>query len=380
MTEALLWILAGVASYVVTTLVAAQIALHAPMRRRNYRALDIPTAGGIAVLAGLILSAGAIGFVKALSRDSVTTEIAWTLFRAFLPISLGFGLLGLWDDIAGGPERGWRPHLSSLARGRPTSGALKLACGFSLSFFAAIPNSKTFLWTLVNAAVLALMANLFNLLDVRPGRAGKAFVVAAIPLMVIGAVARPPLAAALGGVLAFLPFDLRERAMLGDVGANGLGAVIGLAVIAFADDMWTLIVLGILVVLHLVADKPGLSRIITAVPPLHAADQWGRVPEQPTTAEPVPPESAPPVAREPVTRSPSSTPRERPAEPAVEVRPDTPPEGVARRVEPARDVPVRPERKGGEPSQPAEPPREPRPTREIRFDEDDDDDFFWREK
>jgi hypothetical protein len=98
-------------------------------------------------------------------------------------------------------------------------------------------------------------------------------------MMAIGGSTAPVLAAALGATVGVLPIELGERAMLGDVGANGLGAVAGLAVVGLGPGAVRLVVLGVLVVLHLLAEGPTLSRAIAAIPPLSALDRLGRVPE-----------------------------------------------------------------------------------------------------
>ena len=63
--------------------------------------------------------------------------------------------------------------------------------------------------------------NLFNLLDLRPGRAGKVFVAFGV-VLTIGVLGHGTRSQALGlfigPALVLLPYDLRERAMLGDVG------------------------------------------------------------------------------------------------------------------------------------------------------------------
>lgn len=278
MTETLLWLGAGVVSFIATAILAAQVARSAPLRRRNYRGIEVPTGGGIAPLSGFALGLGLVGFVHAVAPDAVNPAVGSVVGRVFLPAALGFGLIGLWDDVAAEEVRGWGAHVQSLRRGRPSSGAIKMAVGYALAFAIVAPTSRSFAWTLANAAIVALMANLFNYLDVRPGRASKSFIAAAVPLMFLGAPARPSLAAGLGGALAFLPFDLRERAMLGDAGANGLGAVVGLGVFATGSDAARLGVLGLLAVLTIIGSGPSISRLIAAVPPLRAADRWGRVP------------------------------------------------------------------------------------------------------
>jgi UDP-GlcNAc:undecaprenyl-phosphate/decaprenyl-phosphate GlcNAc-1-phosphate transferase len=81
-------------------------------------------------------------------------------------------------------------------------------------------------------------------------------------------------------VAALLPHDLRERAMLGDAGAYAMGALVGAGVVYQSSDAWfRLILLGVLAALTLVADGPGLGRVIDATPLLRSFDRAGRMPE-----------------------------------------------------------------------------------------------------
>ena len=75
--------------------------------------------------------------------------------------------------------------------------------------------------SLRKAAVVALAANVLNQLDTRPGRALKAFWPPPRSSCAAGAELRTRIAVLLA------PYDLREMTMLGDAGANALGAVLG---------------------------------------------------------------------------------------------------------------------------------------------------------
>ncbi|MBI4728782.1 MAG: glycosyltransferase [Acidobacteria bacterium] len=279
MTVVLLSLVPALVAFAVTARTARFVGRSAPLRRSNYRGIEVAAGGGIAPLAGLTVAAGLVALAHAVAPGSPRVAAAALVDTAFLQAALGFGLLGLWDDLAAGPGRGWRAHLVALARGRPESGAIKLGAGAALAVAIVAPYGRSLGWILADAAIVALSANLFNLLDVRPGRAGKFTVLAAVPLLAVGGPTAPAIAAALGGTLAFLPFDLRERVMLGDAGANGLGAIIGVATVAVGSDTARLVALGLLAILHVVADGPSLSRGIGAIRPLRALDRAGRLAE-----------------------------------------------------------------------------------------------------
>src|SRR5699024_3532317 len=158
----------------------------------------------------------------------------------------GIGALGLLDDLlephmrrAGRPvSKGLRGHLGALRSGRLTTGALK-AAGIpllALAGAAASPAPRGGAMVLADAALTAGCANLANLLDLRPGRALKVILPAAALLAAPAAAGSARAAtgthlgrAALLPALVALPPDLREHAMLGDAGANVLGAAVGTA-------------------------------------------------------------------------------------------------------------------------------------------------------
>ena len=144
---------------------------------------------------------------------------------------VGFGLLGLLDDLLGdGDARGFRGHSRALGRGRVTTGLCKLAGGAALALvLAAAAHADTGIQPFVDAALIALAANLANLLDRAPGRTTKFAMLCYVPIVFVCGTGATGVATAVvaGAALALLPDDLRERLMLGDTGANVLGAVLG---------------------------------------------------------------------------------------------------------------------------------------------------------
>ena len=277
MTVVLLWLGSALLAASVVWRTTGSVAVRAPLRRRNHRGLELANAGGITIIMGILAGLGLVAVVRALTgttSDRLLGAAAWGL-RGGVAV-LGFGLLGLWDDLSE-QGHGWRTHLGAVARGEVTGGAVKLAGGVALALVVVAPTESTLWWTIGDAALVAMSANAFNLFDAKPGRAGKVFLIAALPMAIVGGPTAPMLAAGIGGVVAFLPFDLRERAMLGDAGANAIGALIGVGIVAVGSDLARIVALGALLVLHVLAERPGLSVAIARVPPLRTFDQAGRV-------------------------------------------------------------------------------------------------------
>ena len=133
---------------------------------------------------------------------------------------------------------------------------------------------------LADGALVAMAANLGNLLDRRPGRvikvAGVTFV--ALALATGAAHALGGVAVVVGAALALLLDDLHERLMLGDAGANVLGAVLGLGVVVSCAPRTRLVVLAVVAALNLSSEVVSFSRVIDAIPPLRFLDRTGRLP------------------------------------------------------------------------------------------------------
>ncbi len=192
---------------------------------------------------------------------------------------LGAGAIGAYDDLGGlrtQQAKGFAGHLAALREGRLTSGAVK-AGGIGLtSLAAAALVSARPRDALIGGAVVAGYANLANLFDLRPGRALK-FGLLHAPLVAAGGPAGALVAGPLGAAAAMLPPDLREEAMLGDAGANALGAALGTAVLLRYGTRGRLVHLIGLAALTAASEKISFTRVIAATPPLRWFDELGRV-------------------------------------------------------------------------------------------------------
>jgi len=258
--------------------VAAHQVLDAPaLQRENYRGKTIPVVGGVLVVAAvLIVEAGRATLGAVGLGDEPGLNLARPLL---LLVCFGFGMLGLMDDILGtGEDRGFKGHLRALSQGRVTTGLLKLVGGAGIAIVvAAEPGFITGKRVIADALLIALAANLGNLLDRAPGRTIKAVLVAYVPIAVVLGTGAVGIAVApvMGAALGVLPGDLRERLMLGDTGANVLGAVLGVAVVLGTSRATRNGVIVSLIVLNLAAEFVSFSRVIDRVPPLRWLDRLG---------------------------------------------------------------------------------------------------------
>lgn len=235
--------------------------------RTNHRGEPVTLLEGPAFVAGAVTAVAIAPGVPA--RMRVAAVFAGT----------AAGALGAYDDLAGsGDSRGFKGHLSALAHGEVTTGAVKIlgigATGLTAAALAGTNRRGNAFDVLINGALVAGTANLLNLFDLRPGRAIKVGALAGLPGTLSGsAVAAAPF----GAALALLPEDLGERAMLGDSGANTLGALLGLSA-AHLPRTARLGLLAGVTALNAASEVVSFTKVIQATPALRWLDQLGRRP------------------------------------------------------------------------------------------------------
>jgi UDP-GlcNAc:undecaprenyl-phosphate/decaprenyl-phosphate GlcNAc-1-phosphate transferase len=250
------------------------------LARVNYRKRTVVAGLGLLLPLGLLAWAAPLALAARLDPWRASRlDLLVPSGLAVVVAGLAFLILGLVDDLmedAG--SRGFRGHLRALAGGRLTGGGIKLLGG-ALAALAvaslALPEGRHALLLPVGAVAVASAANVANLLDLRPGRCAKVF----LPLWGVGCLLDPPggawSAGLAGAALAGLPFDLREKGMLGDAGANSLGAVVG--TLLLAGPVWLLLgAVVVLLALQLLSERVSFSRVIDGNRVLRAADRFGR--------------------------------------------------------------------------------------------------------
>lgn len=247
-------------------LVVARGGLQTLPTRPNFRGEELPFPAGALALATTILLLGPLALV-----DGTEDHALWLIL-------LGVGVLGLLDDLLSGEGRGLRGHAKALLQGRFSTGILKAAGTLSLAvaFLAdRHPDSEWRNWLAVLVVVLA--TNLGNLLDLRPGRVSKGFVLFATGMLAAGEASGFDVVAIFAGpALALGLLDLRERCMLGDTGANLLGACAGVWLVLAFETEGLAVSAAVLLALTIFGEFGSFSRAIDRLPPLRALDSFGR--------------------------------------------------------------------------------------------------------
>ncbi len=247
--------------------------------RANYRGAELAFPLGAVLATAALVALAPLAFLN----DRADLDLLAPELRRWLPYVLGIAFLGFLDDSLGqgaaaATPRGWRGHARALREGRLSTGAIKAIGALALAAYVVSGRGLESWRYLADVALLVLATNLFNLLDLRPGRAEKGLVLLGIGLC-LGAWTLAPielLGIFAGPVLVGAWLTLGERAMLGDTGSNLVGAVAGVWLLTVLGADARLVALAIVLALTIYGELRSISLTIEKVPPLRWLDSLGR--------------------------------------------------------------------------------------------------------
>jgi hypothetical protein len=247
--------------------------------RENYRGLPLAFPLGAILVTAALVTLAPLAFLD----DRADLDLLDPELRRWLPYLLGIAFLGFLDDALGRGEaaatpRGWRGHWSALRAGTLSTGAIKAIGALALAAYVVSGRGLEDWRYVADVALLILATNLFNLLDLRPGRAEKALVLLGVGLC-FGAWTLEPLELLgifVGPVLVGAWLTLREQAMLGDTGSNLIGAVAGVWLLTSLGADARLVALAVVLALTIYGELRSISKTIDSVPPLRWLDSLGR--------------------------------------------------------------------------------------------------------
>jgi len=273
--------------------------------RTNHRGESVTLLEGPAAAVGAIAGVLAQAGLQSVAGPA-EGRAAWRTAAAIAVAGAGGAAFGAYDDLAGSSDRrGFRGHLGALRQGEVTTGAVKLAGIGATGMASAALSGGNAADFVINTGLVAGFANLLNLFDLRPGRAIKAGVASSALVVLGGSLGRnapgqgglggravpprsggsrgvvpPGLAPPLAAALALLPEDLGEKAMLGDAGANALGAIIGAAACSLARPGRVALLAGV-AWLNVASERVSFTAVIERTPALRRLDLLGRRPPSP---------------------------------------------------------------------------------------------------
>jgi hypothetical protein len=245
--------------------------------RENYRGALLAFPLGAVLGAVALVALAPLAFLN----DRADLDLLEPELRRWLPYLLGIAFLGFLDDAlgeAGAAARGWRGHWRALRAGSLSTGAIKALGALALAAYVVSGRGLESWRYLADVALLILATNLFNLLDLRPGRAEKGLALLGAGLCLGGWTLAPVelLGIFAGPVLVGAWLTLSEQAMLGDTGSNLIGAVAGVWLLTVLGADARLVALAVVAALTIYGELRSISATIDSVPPLRWLDSLGR--------------------------------------------------------------------------------------------------------
>ncbi|MFW6389639.1 MAG: UDP-N-acetylmuramyl pentapeptide phosphotransferase [Halanaerobiales bacterium] len=235
--------------------------------KNNYKGNLIPAVGGIFFILGSIF------YWMFLIKTITVNKIM--IFK-YMYLTLVIGSAGLIDDVLGKKNyQGFSGHFSRLISGKITTGLFKAVTSL-IAVYLVIDKSQNYLIQLIEIIIVLLMTNFINLLDLRPGRAVKFFILISLILIVSQNYLYIYFMPLYLITIVYLPYELKGKIMLGDTGSNTLGVILGYSFIIDRTFSEKLVVLFLLIILTALSEKYSFSKVIAENKILNWFDYLGR--------------------------------------------------------------------------------------------------------
>ena len=236
--------------------------------KKNYKGQNIP------IGMGMLFSIATIFSLSALYLFFPFNNISFIFIFGLTAMSF----LGIIDDLLGDRDTtGLKGHIGKLLHLELTTGGLKAVMGGIISLLVSIPFHSNIFFIIFNGLIIALFTNLINLLDLRPGRAIKVYLLCTIILFIFSNQENVYLLMITTIiVLVYFPMDLRALAMMGDVGSNALGFVLGFFTTIYFTNPFKIFIFILLILTHIFSERSSITNLIENNQILNFIDQLGR--------------------------------------------------------------------------------------------------------
>lgn len=264
-----IFLLSGIISFIIIPLIYDMLLTNNCVAL-NFKKQEIPIGMGLVFI---------IVQTFVISMFALYSKVEESFIFFYIISILIIGIVGIVDDLIGEKAvKGFKGHISSLLKGKLTTGGLKLIVGGVAGILVSFTISINVIDLIMNILVIGLFTNFINLFDLRPGRAGKAFILLSIILIFTASFSKYNyiVISLLGILLVYIPYDLKAKSMMGDVGSNVLGMTLGVFC-AVTQPIWIkLLYLILLIIIHVVLEYLSLTEIIDKNRILCYIDKLGR--------------------------------------------------------------------------------------------------------
>ncbi|NLJ74446.1 MAG: hypothetical protein GX331_05575 [Firmicutes bacterium] len=259
----MVWLQRLLLTLVVYVAVPILVPMYSGHLRENYQGNAIPMGLGLAFVLPTVI---AITLTSSEMKDFI-----------FGILILFFALLGFVDDMLGyNRVQGFQGHFSTITSRRLSTGGFKALAGGVIALAVSSRTVQGVIPILISGFTIALSANLVNLLDRRPGRAAKFFFLFALLLILVNRELQTSLLWLVVAVVGYVVWDLKGTVMMGDTGANPLGAGLGFAFVQTLSQPLGLVLFAVLILLNAVSERVSFSKIIESNRVLSFLDRLGR--------------------------------------------------------------------------------------------------------
>lgn len=243
---------------------------------KNYRGKFIHNSAGIFFTLVILLIcvsysiASLIAFELSDIHSNVLVVTAGVLSASFT---------GYLDDNSENKAKGIKGHGILLLKGMFTSGGIKALIGIAVSFIISLTLHNRGYSLILNTFLISMMQNFINLLDLRPGRAIKAYLflsLITLPFILFSSAFTGINSGIIVALLFYLPYELKEKCIMGDIGSNVLGILLGIIIAASKSFLLKIIVLSFIAIAQIYAEKKSISYLIEGNSILKFIDMIGR--------------------------------------------------------------------------------------------------------
>jgi len=192
---------------------------------------------------------------------------------------LSASFTGYLDDNSVDKAKGIIGHGKLLLKGIFTSGGIKALIGIAVSFIISLALHNKSYSLILNTLLISMMQNFINLLDLRPGRAIKAYIALSLitlPSIIFSSVFIGLNSGLIAALLFYLPYELKEKCVMGDVGSNVLGILQGIIIASSKSFLLKIIILFFIVTVQTYAEKKSITCLIEDNSLLKFIDMIGR--------------------------------------------------------------------------------------------------------